>query len=432
MIVHREVRQQNREVVRVEAPWWFGEDGVAQRYEEMWGLLEWGAVEEKEEGEVQRGRLGHPETAYIKALLVMQAEKQEYVTELRRYLCEHPALVWVVGFRLKADKHSRYGFDVDQTVPSAGHLRRKLRELSPKVLTGLLAGTVQALREDIPHLGEQVIVDVKHIYAHVKENNPRAYVKNRYQPDQQPKGDRDCRLGVKQRTNREDSSGRSHTETECVWGYGSGVAVSLTPDKQVVVVAEYTQPFNQNDVTYALPLLNRAMLNLGFAPRTLIADAAFDAWYLYQWVLEVGGQAAIALNTRGKSITRLGLHDYPLCACNGLEMRPRDAWLEDTHRVQRFVCPACHTVRKMNIEPGNLYRWRLDRHAHAYKQLYRQRTAVERLNSLAQALHIDYPRQRTFPAVARRNTLIYILINLRLLLFYRKRRASPQSLDKVA
>ncbi len=424
--------QQNRQVVRVEAPEWFQYDAVAQRYEALFEMLDWRVVPENDDQVVQPGRLAHPEAAYIKALLVMLTEKQEYVTDVYDYLCEHPALVWVVGFRVKADRQSPYGFKVMESVPSAGHLRRKLRSLDPKVLTDLLAGTIQALREVIPGVGESVILDVKHIYAYVKENNPRAYVRERYDPTKQPRGDRDCRLGVKQRTNRVDENGQSRTEAECLWGYGSGVAVSQTPDKQVVVVAEHTQPFNQTDVTYGLLLLNRAMMNLGFAPHTLIADAAFDAWYMYQWVVEVGGTAAIALNERGKSATRLGSHDYPLCPCNGREMRPRAWQLEDTHRIQRFVCPACHTIRKMNIEPGNLYRWRLNRQAEPYKQLYKQRTAVERLNSLAEALKIDQPRQRTLRAVARRNTLIYILIHLRVLQPYRKRQPCPQSLDKAA
>lgn len=222
--------QQNREVVRVEAPEWFEHDAVARRYEALFGMLDWSVVREKADADVKPGRLGHPLSAYIKALLVMQAEKQEYVTEVYRYLCEHPALVWVVGFRVQAEASSPYGFQVEATVPSAGHLRRMLRTLEARVLTELLAGTAAAVREVCPTLGEQVILDVKHIYAHVKENNPRAYVRGRYDPSRQPRGDRDCRLGVKKRTNRQEKDGVRRTEGEYVWGYGTGVAMALTPD----------------------------------------------------------------------------------------------------------------------------------------------------------------------------------------------------------
>src|SRR5215213_7006782 len=128
------------------------------------------------------------------------------------YLREHPALVWVLGFRLKPESASPYGFAIAQSLPSPGQLRRNLRSIAAPVLTGLLAGSVQALREVIPDLGQQVIIDVKHIDAHVQENNPRAYVKARYDPTQQPSGDLECRLGVKQRDNRLDNTGKSRTE----------------------------------------------------------------------------------------------------------------------------------------------------------------------------------------------------------------------------
>ncbi len=200
----------------------------------------------------------------------------------------------------------------------------------------------------------------------------------------------------------------------------------------MVVLAEYPPPFNQNEVPYALPLLNRAMINLGFAPQTLIADAAFDAWSVYQWVVELGGRAAIALNQPGNSVILLGPHDYPLCRCNGQEMQPKSCWIEATHRLQRFVCPDCQTIRNMTMEPGNIFRWRLDRQADLFKQLYQQRTAIDRLNSRAEALNIDQPRQRTARPSAPRHTLIFCVLNRRLLRHYHERQPCPQFLDKAA
>jgi hypothetical protein len=51
-------------------------------------------------------------------------------------------------------------------------------------------------------LGESISLDTKHILAWVKENNPKAYLPNgRYDKQRQPKGDPDCRLGCKRRSN---------------------------------------------------------------------------------------------------------------------------------------------------------------------------------------------------------------------------------------
>ena len=64
---------------------------------------------------------------------------------------------------------------------------------------------------------------------------------------------------------------------------------------------------------------------------------------------------------------------------------------------------------------GARLRYTLDRESAAYQKIYNQRTAVERINSQAVALGIERPHLRNGAAIANRNTLIYILINLRFL-----------------
>lgn len=426
------MRQQNRQVVVIHAPVHFAYDPVVQRYEELFGRLDWSVVPEKDDRLPWRGRLPHPAAAYIKAYMVMVNQKLDYQTDLHDYLCDHPALVWLIGFRLVAEERSPYGFDVAASVPSARHLRRKLGALDARVLTALLAQTVQQAVAVIPGLGETVSVDVKHIYAYVKENNPRVEVPDRFNPARQPSSDPDCRLGVKRHHNQGDESDDIAADKEYLWGYGTGIAVTQTPDKDALVLGDRTQPFNANDVTYGLPLLHQTMCRLGFPPRNVTADAAFDAWYIYQGPAELGGVAAIALNLRGNTPTALGPHDRPICVCNGQEMDPKEQWVEDTHRLQRFRCATCGTVRKMNIELGNLMRWRLDRHADPYKAIYKQRTAAERINSQAKALGIERPRQRRMAPIARRNTLIYIIINIRALRRYHERYLKSSQPLKVA
>ncbi len=57
-------------------------------------------------------------------------------------------------------------------------------------------------------------------------------------------------------------------------------------------------------------------------------------------------------------------------------------------------------------------RLHLDRDSTAYKAIYRQRTAAERINSQATALGIERPKVRTAAAVRNLNTLTYLVINL--------------------
>lgn len=68
----------------------------------------------------------------------------------------------------------------------------------------------------------------------------------------------------------------------------------------------------------------------------------------------------------------------------------------------------------MPISIGARLRYTLDRHSQIYKNMYRQRTAVEHINSQALHLGIERPHLRNGSAIANLNTLIYTLINLRL------------------
>ena len=69
----------------------------------------------------------------------------------------------------------------------------------------------------------------------------------------------------------------------------------------------------------------------------------------------------------------------------------------------------------MPISIGARLRYTLGRDSQQYKDIYKQRTAVERINSQAKALGIERPHIRNGQAIANLNSLIYILINLRLL-----------------
>ena len=64
---------------------------------------------------------------------------------------------------------------------------------------------------------------------------------------------------------------------------------------------------------------------------------------------------------------------------------------------------------------GARLRHTLDRESERYKHLYRERTAVERINSQAVNLGIERPHLRHGPAIANQNTLIYLVLNLRFL-----------------
>ena len=87
---------------------------------------------------------------YVAAYLVKLNEQQRYMSNLRSYLVDHPALVWVLGFPLTPSAHSPWGFDVQASVPARKQLGRILRDLPNQALQFLLTATVRQLQDALP------------------------------------------------------------------------------------------------------------------------------------------------------------------------------------------------------------------------------------------------------------------------------------------
>jgi hypothetical protein len=409
-------------------------DPLVQEYRAFFSLLDWSVVEHwQAQRSAYCGSHGHPLSAYIKAFLVRIKQGLIYTKQLRDFLLKHPLLVIELGFNLELSESADYGFDVERTLPCRYWLGEKLRQLDRALLQDLLAATVAALKEEIPGLGEVVAFDVKHIYAWVKENNERVYVKDRYDKSKQLAGDPDCKLGVKRSSNQEQPDGSSKEKKEYIWGYGSGVAAATVADYGDVVLAEYTQPFNENDITYYRLLYHQTVLALNQFPQYTTADAAFDAWYVYDDVARHGGIAAVPLNQHGHPKYQRDTDGTPFCP-KGLRMYPTIQFHHTYgYRAQRFCCPllfpektgeTCEheqfakgkgCVKDVNWEKGGQMRVTLDRENPIYKAIYDQRTCCERINSQAQALGIERPKVRNICSVRNLNTLIYLVINVRAL-----------------
>jgi hypothetical protein len=407
--------------------------------------------------------------------LVKLDEGLRSMGHLRRYLCEHPALVWILGFPLLPDPTAPHGFAVAHSLPSRRQFGRVLRELDNAAAQFLLDGTVHLLRQALPadvNFGDVVALDTKHILAWVTENNPKAYVRARYDKTQQPKGDPDCKLGCKKRHNKGDGDGGADTGAhgasstapapatpttaplpasqtsvgEYYWGYASGVVTTKVPDWGEFVLAELTQTFDKGDASYFFPLLTHTERRLGHRPHYGALDKAYDAFYVYQYFGEAGGFAAVPFVEKGGCKSRsFSAEGLPLCAA-GQPMPLKFTFTDRTstlvaHERGKYVCPLRFPARTADACPVNHANWpkggctammptcagariryQLDRESAEYKAIYKQRTADERANSQAVALGIERPKLRRQSAIVNQNTLIYVLINLRALQRIRARK----------
>jgi hypothetical protein len=446
---------------------------VAQRSLALLGPLRWDQIPERDL-ERNWGQTTIPYASFIALLLLKLEEGKKSMGEVRVYMTEHPELIWLLGFPLVSSNPGKWGFDSQASLPTVRHLTRLLRELPNEVLQFLLADSVRLIRAELAQVGvesgECISLDTKHILAWVRENNPKQYVEVRFDKTKQPAGDPDCKLGCKRRHNRRKAGSEAlvvntpaknpvpvnnQSAGEFYWGYGSGVVVTKVPGWGEYVLAELTQTFDRGDTTYFFPLMRDTEARLGFHPRWGTFDAAFDAWYVYEYFYRADDPQAFAavpfaekgrMKQQDRQFSPEGL---PICEA-GLAMPCKGTFTDRTraiieHERGKYVCPrlfpeatgeACPKqhknwakggcVKDLPTSIGARLRYTLPRDSEAYKAIYKQRTATERINSQAKALGIERPYLRSGSAIANQNTLIYILINLRLLHSIRKRQIDPE------
>lgn len=441
---------------QAELPEYVRHSPVAMRYLQLLSPLTW-----QQFPDLNRQPNGQtdpvPPATLAAACLIKLDQQLVSMGRLRRFLVEHPALVWLLGFPLQGQSPTPWSFNAQQSLPTARHLTRLLRQLPNESCQFLLENTLELIQHEVadvaPDFGQTIALDTKHILAWVKENNPKAYCDGpRFNKTKQPKGDPDCKLGCKRRRNQRASSkeppptppdqpvpAKTISVGEYYWGYASGVVVTRIPGWGEVVVAELTLPFDQADVAYFFPLMRLTEQRLGFRPKFAAFDAAFDAFYIYEYFHsdDHDGFAAIPFVQRGGHKRSFDPDGLPLCPA-GLAMPLKSTFWSKTGRIEhekgRHACPllfptptgqACPINHKQWAKGGCLtalptsigarLRYQLDRDSDRYKLLYNQRTATERINAQAVALGIERPRLRNQQAISNINTLIYTLLNLRTL-----------------
>jgi hypothetical protein len=426
------------------------ESEVAVKYMQLLGMLDWPRFPDRPDQRFSPTEPPMPYAPLVAAYLVKIDLRLAYMADLWQYLIENPALVWVLGFPLCPSQAFAWGFDVKASLPTHRHLSRLMRTMPNASLQFLLEDTIRSIRRELPpetRFGECISLDTKHILAWVKENNPKSYIEQgRYDKTRQPAGDPDCRLGCKRKHNQRKKNdaveslpaGSTFDQVgEYYWGYGSGVVATKVVEWGEFVLAELTQSFDQSDVSYFKPLMEQVERRLGFRPRFGALDAAFDAFYVYEYFAnaEPPGFAAVPFVERGRKTSRqFSPQGLPLCEA-GYAMPLRYAfWCKTTlipHERGKFVCPLLYPtntgedcpiqhaqwakggcVTTLATSPGARLRYQLDRQSEEYKTVYKQRTATERINSQAVHFGIERPKLRNRFSIANHNTLTYILINL--------------------
>lgn len=355
------------------------------------------------------GRRGFPKEAMVCAFIVMKCEGFSQITDLADYLDNNRIIAHYCGF------------DIMKPLPSYWTYDRFLKKLDNGELKEIMAQQVRKLYElgivDASFIG----LDSTPVAANTKQNNPKSFAKDKFKPENHPKADPDCALGV-------HSASNQHNERryEFYWGYKNHILVDCISG---LPLYELTTPANIADVSVVSDILRSANAVLPLRECTFLGDKGYDAKAVYNLVKDVyEGDAIIPLNKRGTKDPQKIPAGNLLCDA-GLAMHKDGKTTDNGRTRQKFCCPfrqsktGCCPCGHKNWNNGKKnrgctkyvtlpsdYRLSIDRDCLHFKRTYALRSECERYNSRFKAAGQERLWIRNGNSTANLNTISHIAV----------------------
>ena len=361
------------------------------------------------ESTARTGRKGFSRRAMLRAAIVMKCECFEYITELRDYLENNLIIAYYCGF------------DITKKLPSYWRYDDFIKELDHSLLEKIMQSQVKKLAELGIIDSSFIALDSTPVFANTKQNNPKSFAKNKFKKDNQPKSDKDCKLGVHTASNQHNEK-----NYEFFWGYKNHVLVDCITG---LPICEMTTTAEVADSTVTLDILAKTNAFLPLNECTFIADKAYDVKAIYNTVKEVyHGDCVIPLNKRNTKDAQKLPSGHPICDA-GLAMH-KDGKCHDNGRTrQKYCCPfkrskcgGCPCNHK-NWNNGKKnrgctkyvtlpddYRLSIDRESVSFKKIYALRTEAERYNARFKATKQERLWVHSMNAAKNLNTIAHIAL----------------------
>lgn len=311
------------------------------------------------------------------------------------------------------------GFDITSPLPSYWTFSRFLKNVQHGTLSTLMQSLVLKLSSegfiDTSFIG----LDSTPIAANTSQNNHKAFLSNKFNPDHQPKADKDCRLGVHTASNQS-----SEKKYEFYWGYKNHVLVDCISG---LPIYEMTTTANIADSAVALDILAQTHQFLSVSECTFLADKGYDVKNIYNQVDSLyNGECIIPLNLRNTKNPKILPQGNPVCEA-GLAMWKDGKFSDNGRTRQKFCCPLkfssnadCPCQHK-NFYNGKKHRGctkyrtipddlrlSVDRNSNYFKKSYSLRTECERYNSRFKNTGQERMWVRNQSSVANLNTIAHI------------------------
>lgn len=139
------------------------------------------------------------------------------------------------------------GFDISLPLPSYWTFDRFLKTFDHDMLSGIMHSQVLFLVNKGIVDTFFINPDSTPVSANTSQNNPKSFLSNKFKPDNQPKADKDCKLGVHTASNQ-----LNEKKYKFFWGYKNHVLVDCISG---LPIYELTTSAEVVDSTVALDIL---------------------------------------------------------------------------------------------------------------------------------------------------------------------------------
>lgn len=338
------------------------------------------------------------------------------LTDLVQALREVPVLAEAIGF------------DPLRLLPPLERFSAFLRTTDNGLLQAVRLELLKNLLAENVLTGRSLALDSCPIASPVREINLKTAVRDRFNKERFPKADPTARLGVLTSYVRPPSR-----KTVFFWGYRNHIVVDTETE---LPVWERTEPAHRKDGPLAIPLLESLLAVLPLPVEVVCADSGYDSEAFLRFMMDnLHAQPIVAANSRHASNPDFEVKGPGVICPAHLEMFRRGKMTpkrtgityqqyscpihyDRTLQQRCLVCPVAHP--KFFQQKGCNYllrqspslRSQIPYGSDGFRQMYRQRTAVERVFSRLLAIAMQDLPTRGINSVRNLCTIAHITVLL--------------------
>jgi len=318
------------------------------------------------------------------------------------------------------------GLDPLKKPPSDERFSEFLRSNPNGYFQRVRKSLVQELINECVISGSGVALDSCPIEALVKENNLKTSIKDRYDKDRLVSGDKDARLGVSIHF-----PSPFKKKIHYFWGYRNHTINDLESE---LPISEITLQANKSENTVGLSMLKELNQDFSLPVEVVAADANYDWEDILKYIIEqMQAEAMIPRNPRNTQNTPYTIKRDKIYCQAELPMYRKGKmtnkgvtycqyscplhWSKE-FRGNYLLCPAGHPKFleqkgcNVLIRLTPSVREKINYGTQRFKNIYNQRTSVERVFSRLLAISMQKPTVKGLRAVRNHCTIAHITVLL--------------------